>query len=111
MSNRTDVWGNRMPLLHGVPAVKGDDITQNCVECGCISGQCDCDPDPATAKNGDKWTGEHGDTPEWWIYRDKAGSLYESKEIPAYRIYMDNARLVTCEDGSRGIAPLSTLKP
>lgn len=48
----------------------------------------------ATAKNGDKWTGEQP-VDGWWMYRDKAGRLYESREVPAYRIVMDNAEIVT----------------
>lgn len=43
----------------------------------------------ATAQNGDVWTGESQDG--FWLYRDKAGNIYESKEVPAYRIMMDNA--------------------
>lgn len=55
----------------------------------------------ATANNGDVWTGEkqkEGGT-LWWIYRDAAGHLYESKEVPAYRIHLDNAALIPTQDG------------
>lgn len=54
----------------------------------------------ATANNGDIWTGDReGD---WWMYKDKDGNLYESREVPAYRIVMDNACMT-----SHGIVPLS----
>lgn len=61
----------------------------------------------ATAQNGDEHTGERDG--EWWQYRDKAGNLYESREVPAYRIVMDNATQITTPDGKRGIAPISLI--
>lgn len=85
--------------------MKDQEETQNCPECGWPMDACDCLKNSAEAKNGDKWTGEYGDTQEWWVYRDKAGNLYESKEIPVHYIRMDNARLVTCENGSVAIGP------
>ncbi len=45
----------------------------------------------ATNKIGHVWTGD-GDG-QWWIYEDENGHEYESKEIPAYRIVMDNAAM------------------
>lgn len=54
----------------------------------------------ATANNGDVWQGERNG--EWWLYADAQGNLYESKEIPAYRIIMDKACIV---DGA--ITPIS----
>jgi hypothetical protein len=62
----------------------------------------------ATSKNGDLWTGERDG--EWWHYRDTNGKEYQSREVPAYRIKMDNATQITTPDGQRGIAPLSLLK-
>jgi len=56
----------------------------------------------ATATNGDEWTGEKAG--EWWIYRDKEGRLYESREVPAYRIRMQ-ATQVRCAGGRFAIAP------
>ena len=58
----------------------------------------------ATAKNGDVWTGEKDG--EWWIYRDSCGNLYESKEIPAFRIAMDNATQTQCPGGRFAITPI-----
>lgn len=46
----------------------------------------------ATANNGDVWSGERNG--EYWIYADSQGRLYESLEIPSYRIVMDNAEIV-----------------
>lgn len=54
----------------------------------------------ATANNGHEWTGERDG--EWWIYTDESGNLYESKEVPAYRITLDNAVLGVI-DGKRCI--------
>lgn len=50
----------------------------------------------ATARNGDEWTDERQDG--FWIYRDSQGRLYESSEIPAYRIIIDNATQTTVND-------------
>lgn len=46
----------------------------------------------ATSKCGDEWT---GDPPAegWWPYRDAQGRLYESREVPVYRIRMDHMHL------------------
>lgn len=62
----------------------------------------------ATAKNGDVWSGEKftEGSQTFWLYRDRAGRLYESTEAPAFRIAMNNARQVTV-NGRRAIAPLS----
>lgn len=57
----------------------------------------------ATAENGDIWTGEKQDG--FWIYQDCAGNSYESREIPAYRIVMDNATMMRCVNGSLAIGP------
>ena len=57
----------------------------------------------ATAKNGDVRSGERNG--DWWVYRDGAGRLYESKEIPAYRIAL-NVTQVICSDGRLAIAPM-----
>jgi len=57
----------------------------------------------ATAKNGDTWTGEKQDG--FWLYRDANGNLYESNEVPAYRITMDNATQTTVR-GKRTITQL-----
>lgn len=54
----------------------------------------------ATSENGDVWTGEQP-VEGWWPYRDKSGRLYESREVPCYRLQL-NAKLV-----AGGIAPLS----
>jgi len=66
----------------------------------------------ATARNGDKWTGEKEG--ELWIYEamgeDDRGSLYASAEVPAYRIVMDNARIVMV-DGRPSIAPMPEPHP
>lgn len=43
----------------------------------------------ATASNGDEWTGERNGA--WWLYTDSNGNLYESKEVPVFRVVMDNA--------------------
>lgn len=53
----------------------------------------------ATSKAGDVWTGETQDG--FYIYTDKNGNLYKSKERPAYRIVMDNAIF----DPRHGIMP------
>lgn len=58
----------------------------------------------ATAINGDKWTGERNSP--WWVYQDKNGNLYESKEIPVYRIIMDNAKVVPIK-GKNTITPIT----
>jgi hypothetical protein len=60
----------------------------------------------ATSKNGHEWNGEPP-VDGWWIYTDEAGRLYESREIPAYRIRL-NATQVTCADGKLAIAPLQS---
>lgn len=41
----------------------------------------------ATTRNGDQWTGERNDG--WWIMEDSNGNLYETREIPEYRIRMN----------------------
>lgn len=46
----------------------------------------------ATSKNGDAWIGEKNG--EWWIYEDQNGHLYESKEVPSYRVDLRNLELV-----------------
>jgi hypothetical protein len=56
----------------------------------------------ATSKNGDEWTGERAD--DWWLYEDSQGRVYESREVPAYRIQMDNAKQILV-DGKLTIAP------
>ncbi len=38
----------------------------------------------ATAINGDVWQGDRDG--EYWIYADAAGNLYESKEVPVFRV-------------------------
>lgn len=55
----------------------------------------------ATSKNGDEWTEEEANEKGWWMYCDAAGNLYESREVPAYRIAMNNAIFTPGE----GIAP------
>lgn len=62
----------------------------------------------ATAKNGDAWTGEIQDG--FWIYEDGAGNLYESREVPAYRVVMDNATVRTV-NGKRTIHPMAADSP
>lgn len=57
----------------------------------------------ATAKNGDEWTGERDG--EWWLYKDAQGRIYESREVPAYRIKLDNATQITL-NGKPCIAPI-----
>lgn len=59
----------------------------------------------ATARNGDEWTGERDG--DWWLYSDAAGNLYESREVPVYRIRMNNAKQTTDAHGKLCIAPLS----
>lgn len=63
----------------------------------------------ATAKNGDEWTGEQ---PEdgWWKYTDKGGLIYESREVPAYRIIMDRARIISV-NGQPSITPIPQDEP
>lgn len=61
----------------------------------------------ATAKNGDAWTGERDG--QWWQYTDPAGNLYESREVPEYRIVMDNATQTTDSRGRLCIVPLDKL--
>lgn len=56
----------------------------------------------ATAKNGDVWSGEKQDG--LWLYLDSSGHLYESTEVPAYRIKMDGAHQVLL-NGRPVIAP------
>ncbi len=63
----------------------------------------------ATARNGDAWTGEVQDG--HFIYQDAEGSLYESKEAPAYRIVMDNATVATDERSRRRIVLNTTISP
>lgn len=62
----------------------------------------------ATFENGDHWTGEQcveaGVT--WWIAEDHAGNLYETREIPAYRIYLDNTKKTLCDDGHWALGPI-----
>lgn len=62
----------------------------------------------ATSKNGDIYSGENytenGAT--WYLYKDTNGNLYESKEVPAYRIRMDNSQLTTDATGHPCIAPM-----
>lgn len=58
----------------------------------------------AKNKQGHEWTGERQD--DFWVYRDEKGNLYESKEIPEYKIKMDGCYF----HPEHGIAPLSTLK-
>lgn len=65
----------------------------------------------ATAKNGDVWTGdvEYGEgTTKWWIYRDNQGQLYSSREVPAYRIVLDNATQIKV-NGKLTIVPINAL--
>ena len=57
----------------------------------------------ATSKDGDIWTGEPP-VDGWYIYADAVGTLYESREIPVYRIVMDNATLQTI-NGKPTICP------
>lgn len=63
----------------------------------------DYEPTGATALNGDDWIGERDG--DWWLYQTKDGAIYESKEIPAYRIKMDNATQILV-DGKLCIAPI-----
>ena len=59
----------------------------------------------ATNKEGHVWEGEKNSESgkTWWLYRDQSGRLYESTEVPAYRIdmrpatqRMANGRLTIC---------------
>jgi len=59
----------------------------------------------ATATNGDEWTGERSG--ELWIYRDKEGWFYESREVPAYRI----RSLASGCDRPADVAGTPTMKP
>jgi hypothetical protein len=65
------------------------------------------EPYHGEAKNGDLWNGERVTEGQcvFYLYEDKDGNLYESSEVPVYKIHMDNARLVTCDDGKVAIAP------
>lgn len=47
----------------------------------------------ATNNAGDEWEGGRvvEDGKEWFMYLDRKGRLYESTEVPAYRIKMNNA--------------------
>ena len=58
----------------------------------------------ATNKQGHVWTGERN--LEWWIYTDENGRLYESREMPAYRIAMNNATQIRTADGRLAISPI-----
>ena len=60
----------------------------------------------ATNKAGHEWTGETeiDAGARWYNYTDASGKVYQSKEVPAYRVKMDNAAV---ESGKRGIFPLS----
>lgn len=58
----------------------------------------------ATNIKGHEWNGEKQDGE--WLYTDESGNLYSSKEIPAYRIIMDNSTIVTDAKGRRMIVPI-----
>ena len=60
----------------------------------------------ATNKAGHAWTGE-SDTEgkvRWYNYADASGKAYQSKEVPTYRIKMDNAAV---KSAKKGIFPIS----
>lgn len=61
----------------------------------------------ATNKQGHVWTGESekdsGST--WFNYCDEKGNEYQSKEVPAYRVVMDNSCFVNV-NGKWAIGPL-----
>lgn len=61
----------------------------------------------ATNLEGHAWTGEkHSEGHKlFWIYKDDAGNLYESEEVPTYRIAMNNATLRT-QGKRRVITPI-----
>jgi hypothetical protein len=61
----------------------------------------------ATAKNGDAWIGERDG--DYWLYRDSDGRLYESKEIPAYRIAL-NAKQIRLPNGKMVIVPAEAIE-
>ena len=50
----------------------------------------------ATANNGDVWNGERNG--DWWIYQDAQGHLYESKEVPYFRVDLRNPTHAVVED-------------
>jgi hypothetical protein len=64
----------------------------------------------ATCKAGHEWTGEIEieNGWKWFMYRDPHGSLYQSKEIPAYRIHLNNSCLISV-NGKQAIFPISKL--
>lgn len=62
----------------------------------------------ATNKDGHIWTGEieRENGNNWYMYQDGNGKPYQSREVPAYRIAMDNAQVVVCENGKKAIVPI-----
>lgn len=58
----------------------------------------------ATNKQGHEWTGEKSED-GFWIYRDESGNLYDSAEVPAYRIKLNATQ--TMVDGRLAIVPLN----
>lgn len=60
----------------------------------------------ATNKQGHVWNGERDDG--WFIYIDECGGLYASREVPCYRIALDNA-MWTIVNGKPVIVPKSGL--
>ena len=59
----------------------------------------------ATLKNGDEWTGEKQDG--FWLCRDQQGNLYETAEVPAYRIVWDNYTQRVDSKGKLGLCPIN----